>query len=53
MSRLRRPCLGELIQADGSPDHWFGPDLSEANATVFVDDATSAITALYFSERDT
>lgn len=53
MSRLRRPCFGELIQADGSPDLWFGPDFPEANATVFVDDATSAITALHFSETET
>ena len=52
-SRERRPCFGELIQADGSPDHWFGSDLPEANATVLVDDATSMITALYFSETET
>jgi hypothetical protein len=52
-TRLRRPCFGELIQADGSPDHWFGPDLPKANATVLIDDATSTITALYFSETET
>jgi Helix-turn-helix domain len=52
-TRARRPCFGELIQADGSPDRWFGPDLPEANATVLVDDATSMITALYFSETET
>lgn len=52
-SRARRPCFGELIQADGSPDRWFGSDLPEANATVMIDDATSMITALYFSETET
>ncbi len=52
-TRLRRPCFGELIQADGSPDRWFGPNEPEANATVFIDDATSTITALYFSETET
>lgn len=52
-TRLRRPCFGELIQADGSPDRWFGPDQPEANATVFIDDATSTITGLYFSETET
>jgi hypothetical protein len=35
-TRLRRPCFGELIQADGSPDLWFGPDLPEANAALFT-----------------
>ena len=51
--RPRRPCFGELIQADGSQDRWFGPDLPEANATVFIDDATSMITGLYFSAKET
>ncbi len=54
LPRLRRPCFGELIQADGSPHQWFGPEFPEANATVLIDDATSKITALYFTEyRDT
>jgi len=52
-TRLRRPCFGELIQADGSPDRWFGPDFPEVNATVLIDDATSTITALYFSKTET
>ena len=51
--RLRRPCFGELVQADGSPHHWFGPDYPEANATVLIDDATSMITGLYFSNTET
>lgn len=53
MPRLRRPCFGELIQADGSPFYWFGDELPAANATVFIDDATSMITGLFFSETET
>jgi hypothetical protein len=52
-SRSRRSCFGELIQADGSPDYWLGEDQGEINATVFIDDATSIITALVFSEAET
>jgi hypothetical protein len=51
--RARREFFGELIQADGSPHRWFGPEGPEVNATVLVDDATSTITALYFSETET
>jgi transposase len=51
--RQRRECFGELIQADGSHHHWFGEDNPPANATVFIDDATSTLTALIFSEGET
>jgi hypothetical protein len=51
--RMRRACFGELIQADGSPHHWFGEDKPEVNATVFIDDATGIITGLFFSETET
>jgi transposase len=50
--RARRPCFGELIQADGSHHHWFGDDELPANATVFIDDATSCLTSLVFSETE-
>lgn len=53
LPRARRECFGELIQADGSPHRWFGPEEPEVNATVFIDDATSALTGLYFSETET
>jgi len=53
LPRKRRPCFGELIQADGSPEHWFGDDEPEANATVFIDDATSILTAVVFSATET
>lgn len=52
-SRNRRSCFGELIQADGSPYHWFGENEPSANLTVLIDDATSRITGLYFSETET
>ena len=53
LPRLRRAFFGELIQGDGSPFRWFGDDLPEANATVLIDDATSTITGLFFSETET
>lgn len=52
-TRPRRESFGELIQADGSPDHWFGIEYPKANATVFIDDATSRLTSLYFSPTET
>jgi hypothetical protein len=51
--RARRFCFGELIQADGSHHRWFGDDGPMVNATVLVDDATSTITALHFTEGET
>jgi molybdenum-dependent DNA-binding transcriptional regulator ModE len=52
-SRPRRQCFGELIQADGSHHHWFGEENPICNATVLIDDATSIITAIVFSEGET
>lgn len=53
LPRPRRDCFGELIQGDGSPDHWFGEDQPQANLTVLVDDATSCLTGLVFSPTET
>lgn len=53
LTRDRRQCFGELIQIDGSHHKWFGKDGPTANLTVFVDDATSQITSLHFSEQET
>jgi len=53
LPRLRRDCFGELIQGDGSPHHWFGEDLPAATAIVLIDDATSTLTAVHFSEQET
>lgn len=52
-SRARREHFGELIQADGSHHRWLGEDLPMCNLCVFVDDATSKITAMRFSEGET
>lgn len=51
--RARRPCFGELIQADGSHHRWFGPEHRMVNLTVMIDDATGKLTALHFSEEET
>ena len=51
--RSRRDCFGELIQADGSHHRWFGEDGPMVNLCVFIDDATSRVTGLYFSESET
>lgn len=52
LPRARRECFGELIQVDGSHHRWFGDDGPQVNLTVFIDDATSLITALYFTETE-
>jgi hypothetical protein len=50
--RNRRSCFGELIQGDGSHHDWFNNG-QLVNCMVFVDDATSTLTALHFSETET
>lgn len=47
-SRERRESFGDLIQIDGSPDFWFEDRADKCNLTVFIDDATSKITSLFF-----
>ncbi|MGL6410459.1 ISNCY family transposase [Aeromonas veronii] len=46
--RYRRACFGELIQIDGCDHRWFEGRAPACTAIVFVDDATSQITALRF-----
>jgi len=46
--RLRRDCLGELIQIDGSDHHWFEDRGPPCTLLVFVDDATSTLMQLRF-----
>lgn len=41
--RDRRACLGELIQADGSPHKWFEERADSFTLLAFIDDATSKI----------
>lgn len=41
--RERRPCVGELIQLDGSPHKWFEDRGEPCTLAAFIDDATSRI----------
>jgi len=51
--RPRRPCLGELVQIDGSPHHWFEDRGPYCTLIVFVDDATSRLMALRMVPTET
>ena len=46
--RLRRECLGELIQIDGSDHPWFEDRGDPCTLLVFIDDATSTLMHLEF-----
>jgi transposase len=46
--RDRRPRFGELIEIDGSPHDWFEGRAPRCTLIVFIDDATSRLTALRF-----
>jgi hypothetical protein len=51
--RQRRGCFGELIQGDGSEHAWFEERGPKCTMVVFVDDATSQITAAKFVSAET
>jgi len=51
--RQRRERFGELIQIDGSPHDWFEGRGMYCTLIVFIDDATSKLTALRFSPTET
>ena len=51
--RERRPRFGELIQIDGSPHDWFEGRAPHCTLIVFIDDATSRLTALHFAPTET
>jgi len=51
--RARRAQYGELVQIDGSPHDWFEDRGERCNLTVFIDDATSQLTALHFTPTET
>jgi len=51
--RDRRPRFGELIQIDGSPHDWFEGRGERCSLIVFIDDATSRLTALEFAPAET
>lgn len=46
--RLRRECLGELVQIDGSDHRWFEDRGPPCTLLVFIDDATSTLMQLRF-----
>jgi len=46
--RLRRECLGELVQIDGSEHRWFEQRGEPCTLLVFIDDATSKLMQLRF-----
>ena len=46
--RLRRECVGELVQIDGSEHRWFEQRSESCTLLVFIDDATSRLMQLRF-----
>ena len=48
--RPRREFFGELIQIDASHHHWFENRADKCALIVFIDDATSKITSMFFCE---
>lgn len=50
--RYRRERFGELIQIDGSNHDWFEDRGGKCTLLVFVDDATSKLTNLYFAPSE-
>ena len=50
--RERMPQEGMLLQIDGSPHHWFGPDQPACSLLVAVDDATGTLVAAVFREQE-
>jgi hypothetical protein len=50
--RSRRACFGELVQIDGSDHRWFEERAPACTLLVYVDDATSRLTALHFTAAE-
>jgi transposase len=50
--RARRACLGELIQIDGSDHRWFEERAPVCTLLVYVDDATSRLMMLHFTQTE-
>ena len=48
--RYRRECHGELVQIDGSQHRWFEERASKCTLLVYIDDATSQLMNLYFTQ---
>lgn len=47
--RLRRACIGALVQIDGCEHHWFEDRGPACTALVFIDDATSRLMQILFN----
>lgn len=47
--RLRRACIGELVQIDGCEHRWFEDRAPACTAIVYVDDATSRLMVVRFT----
>jgi hypothetical protein len=47
--RMRRACIGELIQIDGCEHHWFEERGPASTALVYIDDATSRLMQILFT----
>ena len=52
-TRERRACLGDMIQIDGSPHHWFEDRGPYCTLIVWIDDATSQLMKLRFMPSET
>jgi len=50
--RVRRACLGELVQIDGSDHAWFEERGPRCTLLVYVDDATSRLMELCFADSE-
>jgi len=51
--RERRPCLGELVQMDGSTHDWFEGRRGPCVLFVMVDDATGRLFCRFYESEDT
>lgn len=51
--RPRRPCVGELVQIDGSHHDWFEGRAAKCCLIAFIDDATGRVLAAQFLEQET
>lgn len=50
--RLRRNCLGDLVQIDGSLHPWFEARAAACSLLVYVDDATGRLMQLHFTPTE-
>lgn len=51
--RPRRACVGELVQIDGSPHHWFEDRGLACTCLIAVDDASGRLMAMRFVPTET